>query len=64
MQFTEAGCGEPATAALSSAIKAMAKWRNFAEVCGSSSDLSKIDEKMEQLQDLMASVGAVVDECQ
>ena len=42
----------------------MAKWRNFAEVCGSSSDLSKIDEKIEQLQDLMASVGAVVDECQ
>jgi len=64
MLFTEASHGEPATATFSSAIKAMAKWRNFAEVCGSSKDLSKIDEKLEELQELMASVGAVVDECQ
>jgi hypothetical protein len=58
--FIEASGDNPTTAAFSSAIKAMAKWRNIAEVCGGSQELSKIDKKLEDLQALMASVGAVV----
>lgn len=38
----------------------MAKWRNLAEVTGNAEDLLKIDDNIERLEELMASVGAVV----
>ena len=60
MLFTDACVDRPSKDNISCAIKALAKWRNVAEIIGKVDDLLKIEDMTKRLEDLMASVGAVV----